>query len=61
MTLSEYVENRIKAIFTDIAVQINNGEIEVTEDEAAGVPFTLFCAEHDLLATWKRIVNGGRQ
>lgn len=59
-TLNEYVENRIRAIFTDLAAQIANGEIIISADEAAGVPYTLFMAEHDLLATWRRVTGGER-
>lgn len=56
--LSQYIESRIRAIFTDVAEMVANGDITVSEEESAGVPFMLFIAEHDLVEKWRRIVRG---
>lgn len=52
--LGEYVERRIKDIFRDVA-QMDN---DLTEDEAAGLPMTLFQAESKLLTTWREFITG---
>ena len=57
MTLSKFIEQKIHAAFYELAEMIGDGEIEMTEDEAAGVPFALFTKEQELLAAWRNITG----
>ena len=57
-TLDEYVEARIHDIFTDVAEQVANGEIQVDDsDIAAGIPMTLFQADAALTCAWRAYLN----
>ena len=55
MTPSEFIEQKIHEAFNELAEQV--GEMEMTEDEAAGVPFGLFFAEQDLIGAWREIIG----
>ena len=55
MTPSEFIEQKIHEAFNELAEQV--GEMEMTEDETAGVPFGLFFAEQDLIGAWREIIG----
>jgi hypothetical protein len=55
MSPQEFIERAIHEAFDELAELA--GEMEMTEDEAAGVPFQLFAKEQELLAAWRKITG----
>lgn len=54
-TPSSYIKRRIEEAFSDLAGQIDL--FEMTEEEAAGVPFQLFSKQDALLTCWDAILD----
>lgn len=57
LTLAEFVEESIHEIFIRIAEKVGNGEFDLTEEETAGVPLTIFTAEQKLIEAWRKIIE----
>ena len=58
LTLNEYVETRIRAIFTDLARAIGDGRIEVDDpDIAAAIPLGLMRAEDAMIQAWRAYLD----
>ena len=56
MTISQYIRERIVDMFLDIAEMINAGQIDLAEDELAGVPLMLFKGQNVILDAWYRFL-----
>ena len=50
-----YVARQIDAIFTQLAEEL--ADVEMSEDEAAALPHTLFLKNHALKKAWFKIVE----
>ena len=59
ISLAQYVEIRIRQIFTDIAEGVGNGSIDVGDDPdfVAGVPMAIFKAEMYLIGAWREFMK----
>jgi len=54
MTMQQFVEQQIHAMFLDLTERIANGEFgEMTDDEMCGVPMGMFKAETYMLNAWR--------
>ena len=54
VTLDEYVEARIHAIFSDLARDVASGTVQVDDpDVAAGIPMALFKADCAMVKAWR--------
>ena len=54
VTLDEYVEARIHAIFSDLARDVANGTVQVDDpDIAAGIPMALSKADCAMTKAWR--------
>ena len=59
MTISEWVEKKIKEMFLELTELAANGEFgEMSEDEMCAIPLAFFRAGNELIATWRKFVKG---
>lgn len=61
MTLAELVKERLHEMFLELAedISIDDMGLDLTEDEAAGVPMALFKAEETMRAAFERLISEG--
>jgi len=57
MTISEYIRQGIVDLFLEVAEMVNAGQIELSEDELAGVPLMLFKGQTAMLRAWDDFVE----
>lgn len=54
--LGQFVRRGIVMVFTRLAEQLS--DVQMTEEQAIGIPFTLFWGQEKLLSAWEQHCKG---